>query len=171
MEVLLQWVKKLAVFMILSSYMEHLLPLGYKRYFHMCMGLLLILMIGTPLIRILNGNVGGDFIYLLEDLKTGSGVYQFEDDSAQVFQEYYMEQYREAVGMQIRQMAESCGLIVTGIDFDVDEDVESERYGRLERAVVRVRAGESLAEPAAELRKSLMSQLGMQSSQIRIQME
>ena len=36
MEQLLVWVKKLAVFMILCSYMEHLLPAQYKRYFHMC---------------------------------------------------------------------------------------------------------------------------------------
>ena len=35
MEQLLVWVKKLAVFMILCSYMEHLLPAQYKRYFHM----------------------------------------------------------------------------------------------------------------------------------------
>ena len=40
MEQLLVWVKKLAVFMILCSYMEHLLPAQYKRYFHMCTGLI-----------------------------------------------------------------------------------------------------------------------------------
>ena len=49
MEQLLVWVKKLAVFMILCSYMEHLLPAQYKRYFHMCTGLILILMITSPL--------------------------------------------------------------------------------------------------------------------------
>ena len=32
MEQLLAWVKKLAVFMILCSYMEHLIPSHYKRY-------------------------------------------------------------------------------------------------------------------------------------------
>ena len=60
MEQLLVWVKKLAVFMILCSYMEHLLPAQYKRYFHMCTGLILILMITSPLRQVLQGNIGSD---------------------------------------------------------------------------------------------------------------
>ena len=40
MEQLLVWVKKLAVFMILCSYMEHLLPAQYKRGWKTISGLL-----------------------------------------------------------------------------------------------------------------------------------
>ena len=71
MEQLLVWVKKLAVFMILCSYMEHLLPAQYKRYFHMCTGLILILMITSPLRQVLQGNIGSEVSCLLENLRTG----------------------------------------------------------------------------------------------------
>lgn len=171
MEQLLQWVKKLAVFMILSSYMEHLLPAGYRRYFHMCTGLILILMIGTPLFRFVNGSMGSDFIYLVEDLKTGSSVYRFEGDSAGVFQEYYLTQYREAVENQIRQLANTCGLSVKDIDFDINEDMESDTFGRLLRLSITVQNKEDASGAVTELRKNLTSQLGLSGSEVRIEME
>lgn len=171
MEQLLQWVKKLAVFMILSSYMEHLLPAGYRRYFHMCTGLILILMIGTPLFHFVNGSLGSDFIYLIEDLKTGSSVYQFEGDSAGVFQEYYMAQYREAVEDLIRQLADECGLSIQNIDFDVNEDMESEAFGQLLRLSITVQNKEDAAGEVTELRKNLISQFGLSGSEVRIEME
>ena len=76
MEQLLAWVKKLAVFMILCSYMEHLIPSHYKRYFHMCTGLILILMISTPLLRIVHGDMESEVICLLENLRTVRGIRQ-----------------------------------------------------------------------------------------------
>lgn len=171
MDQLLQWVKKLAVFMILSSYMEHLLPAGYRRYFHMCTGLILILMIGTSLFRVVGGSLGSDFVYLLEDLKTGSSVYQFQGDSARSYQEYYMEQYREAVEIQIRQLAAELGLTICTIDFDVKEDMESEEFGRLQWLYVTVQKGDNLSGAVSELKKSLGVQLGLSGSQIRVEIE
>lgn len=150
MEQLLQWVKKLAVFMILSSYMEHLLPTGYRRYFHMCMGLILILMIASPLVQIINGSVGSDFACLLEDLRIGSSVYQMEDEGAsglaENFQSYYMEQYREAVAAQIRQLAQGCGLTVVQLDFEVEEDGNSEQYGQIQSLSMTVENGAGISE-------------------------
>ena len=171
MEQLLQWVKKLAVFMILSSYMEHLLPAGYRRYFHVCMGLILILMISTPLLRIVNGSGGSEFVCLLEDLKTGCSVYQFDGDSARSFQDYYMKQYREAVEGQIKQEAENMGFLVRNVDFEVEEDMDSEKFGRLQWLLVTVSEENDQSGTAAELKKSLTSQLGLSGSQVRIEVE
>ncbi|MGN0205080.1 MAG: stage III sporulation protein AF [Coprococcus sp.] len=171
MDQLLQWVKKLAVFMILSSYMEHLLPAGYRRYFHMCTGLILILMIGTPLFRFVNGSLGSDFAYLLEDLKTGSSVYQFEGNSADTFQEYYMAQYREAVESQIRQLVNGCGLSAQNIDFDVNEDMDSDTFGRLLWLSITVQERENASGAVTELRNCLTSQLGLSGNEVRIEME
>ena len=89
MEQLLVWVKKLAVFMILCSYMEHLLPAQYKRYFHMCTGLILILMITSPLRQVLQGNIGSEVSCLLENLRTGSQVYQMKGEDGKRYQAYY----------------------------------------------------------------------------------
>ena len=90
MEQLLAWVKKLAVFMILCSYMEHLIPSHYKRYFHMCTGLILILMISTPLLRIVHGDKESEVICLLENLRTSSKGYQTDSTLEQEYRDYYM---------------------------------------------------------------------------------
>ena len=68
MEQLLAWVKNWQYLMILCSYMEHLIPSHYKRYFHMCTGLILILMISTPL-WIVHGDMESEVICLLENLR------------------------------------------------------------------------------------------------------
>lgn len=176
METLLQWVKKLAVFMILSSYMEHLLPTGYRRYFHMCMGLILILMIASPLLQISGGMAGSEFACLLEDLRIGSGVYQMGDEGApsglaENFQTYYMEQYKEALDAQIRQLAGGCGLDVCQLYFEVEEDGESEQYGRLRSLSVTVKKGEDISEAVQTLKKSLAGQLGLADDQIQVRVE
>ena len=97
MEQLLVWVKKLAVFMILCSYLQHLLPAQYKRYFHMCTGLILILMITSPLRQVLQGNIGSEVSCLLENLRTGSQVYQMKGEDGKRYQAYYMKQYKAAM--------------------------------------------------------------------------
>lgn len=171
MEQLLQWVKKLAVFMILSGYMEHLLPSGYRRYFHMCMGLILIMMIGTPLLRVMHAPLGTDFNYLLADLKIGSSVYQFEGDSAKSFQDYYMKQYREAVEEQIRQMAQAQNMSVASIDLNVEEDIESEQYGRLLQLEIAIQADEDTSSKIAAFRETLANQLGMDRQSILVNVE
>lgn len=171
MEILLQWVKKLAVFMILSSYMEHLLPAGYRRYFHMCMGLILILMVGTPLLRFVNAPLGSDFSYLLEDLRTGSGVYRFEGEAAKGFQDYYMEQYRDAVEAQIRQLAQGDGLEIEAVSFDVEEDINSSDYGRLLHLAITIYSEDGLLEAANGFRQNLSDQLGIDDSKIQINLE
>lgn len=171
MEQLLQWVKKLAVFMILSGYMEHLLPSGYRRYFHMCMGLILIMMIGTPLLQVMNAPLGTDFNYLLADLKIGSSVYQFEGDSAKSFQDYYMKQYKEAVEGQIRQMAQAQNMSVASIDLNVEENMESEQYGRLLKLDIAIQADEDTSSKIAAFRETLANQLGMDRQSILVYVE
>ncbi len=171
MEQLLQWVKKLAVFMILSGYMEHLLPSGYRRYFHMCMGLILILMIGTPLLRVMNAPLGIDFNYLLADLKIGSGVYQFEGDTAKSFQDYYMTQYREAVEGQIRQMARSKEISVVSVELDVEENMGSEQYGKVQRLKITVEGTEGVSSKTADFQKALAEQLGMDRQFVLVYVE
>lgn len=171
MEQLLQWVKKLAVFMILSGYMENLLPSGYRRYFHMCMGLILIMMIGTPLLQVVNMPLGSDFNYLLADLKIGSGVYRFESDSAKSFQDYYMKQYQEALREQIRQLAEGQGMSVASIELDVEENIANEQYGRLRQLAISVCDDEDASSKIAAFRETLANQLGMDRRSILVYVE
>ena len=129
MEQLLVWVKKLAVFMILCSYMEHLLPAQYKRYFHMCTGLILILMITSPLRQVLQGNIGSEVSCLLENLRTGSQVYQMKGEDGKRYQAYYMKQYKAAMTEQIKNLADMSGLRAEEIRLSVNEDVSSDSYG------------------------------------------
>ena len=169
MEQLLAWVKKLAVFMILCSYMEHLIPSHYKRYFHMCTGLILILMISTPLLRIVRGDMGSEVICLLENLRTSSKGYQADAALDQEYRDYYMAQYRSAVTEQIEALVRSEGLNAEKITFSLDEDPESSSYGcltALELAVSSGNGGQEERSARNRLKKDLSQQLGIQESRI-----
>ena len=167
MEQLLAWVKKLAVFMILCSYMEHLIPSQYKRYFHMCTGLILILMISTPLLWIVHGDMGSEAICLLENFRTGSGVYRPDDALGQEYREYYMDQYRSAVTEQIKTLVQAEGLRADNITFSLDEDPESSSYGCLTDLTLTVteeNGRQAKSSAAVPLKKNLSRQLGIQES-------
>lgn len=169
MEQLLAWVKKLAVFMILCSYMEHLIPSQYKRYFHMCTGLILILMISTPLLRIVRSDMGSEVICLLENLRTGSQGYEADHTLDQEYRDYYMAQYRSAVKEQIEAMARSEGVNAEKITFSLDEDPESSSYGcltDLEMTVAAENGGQAEGSIRSRLKKNLSQQLGIQESRI-----
>ena len=155
MEQLLVWVKKLAVFMILCSYMEHLLPTQYKRYFHMCTGLILILMITSPLRQVLRGNIGSEVSCLIENLRTGSQVYQMKGEDGKRYQAYYMKQYKAAMKEQIR--------------LSVNEDVASDSYGcptEVSMHVLSEDGTEADNVSKKQFRQLLSQQLGMAESQI-----
>ena len=156
MEQLLVWVKKLAVFMILCSYMEHLLPAQYKRYFHMCTGLILILMITSPLRQVLQGNIGSEVSCLLENLRTGN-------------QAYYMKQYKAAMTEQIRNLADMSGLRAEEIRLSVNEDVSSDSYGCPTEVSMHVLSEDGMEADNGskkQFRQLLSQQLGMAESQI-----
>jgi len=171
MEQLLAWVKKLAVFMILCSYMEHLIPSQYKRYFHMCTGLILILMISTPLLRIVRGGMGSEVICILENLRTSSKEYQADYALEQEYRDYYMAQYKSAVTEQIEAQARSEGLCAEKITFSVNEDPESSSYGCLTDLVLTVtkeNGRQSESSDVTRLKKNLSRQLGIQESRIHL---
>ena len=169
MEQLLVWVKKLAVFMILCSYMEHLLPAQYKRYFHMCTGLILILMITSPLRQVLQGNIGSEVSCLLENLRTGSQVYQMKGEDGKRYQAYYMKQYKAAMTDQIRNLADMSGLRAEEIRLSVNEDVSSDSYGCPTEVSMHVLSEDGMEADNGskkQFRQLLSQQLGMAESQI-----
>ena len=171
MEQLLAWVKKLAVFMILCSYMEHLIPSHYKRYFHMCTGLILILMISTPLLRIVHGDMESEVICLLENLRTSSKGYQTDSTLEQEYRDYYMSQYKSAVTEQIEAQARSEGLCAEKITFSVDEDPESSSYGcltDLALTVTKVNGRQAESSAVTRLKKNISRQMGIQESRIHL---
>ena len=169
MEQLLVWVKKLAVFMILCSYMEHLLPAQSKRYFHMCTGLILILMITSPLRQVLQGNIGSEVSCLLENLRTGSQVYQMKGEDGKRYQTYYMKQYKAAMTEQIRNLADMSGLRAEKIRLSVNEDVSSDSYGCPTEVSMHVLSEDGMEADNGskkQFRQLLSQQLGMAESQI-----
>ena len=169
MEQLLVWVKKLAVFMILCSYMEHLLPAQYKRYFHMCTGLILILMITSPLRQVLQGNIGSEVSCLLENLRTGSQVYQMKGEGGKRYQAYYMKQYKAAMTEQIRNLADMSGLRAEEIRLSVNEDVSSDSYGCPTEVSMHVLSEDGMEADNGskkQFRQLLSQQLGMINQQL-----
>lgn len=63
-------------------------------------------MITSPLRQVLHGNIGSEVSCLLENLRTGSQVYQMKGEDGKRYQAYYMKQYKAAMTEQIRNLAD-----------------------------------------------------------------
>lgn len=171
MEQLLVWVKKLAVFMILCSYMEHLLPEQYKRYFHMCTGFILILMIASPLVQVLRGDMASEVMCLLEDFRIRSSVVQADRPDQEKYSQYYMAQYRLALEEQIQKLAEEEGMTVAQIEMSINEDAASECYGCLSELSMNLGSQkEDMVDGRQknQLKRTLSQQLGVSESHIHL---
>lgn len=171
MEQLLAWVKKLAVFMILCSYMEHLLPAQYKRYFHMCTGFILILMIASPLVQVVRGDMASEVICLLEDFRIRSSGGGAGNQDQEKYSAYYRAQYRLALEEQIQKLAKEENMAVGQIEFSIDEDAASDSYGCLSELSIYLESQEG--DPVdgrqkKQLKKTLSQQFGMSESQIHL---
>ena len=168
---LMIWIKKLAVVMILCSYMAQLLPAQYKRYFHLCTGLILILMMTDPLMRWMHADVGSEISYLMENLKLGSAPYRDDLEENETYRAYYIEQYRVALTEQIVALADASELNAEEVVVSMNEDTASENYGRLTALSMQIalkNGSEADSRTKNQFRQLLSQQLGLAESHIHL---
>lgn len=171
MSQLMLWIKKLAVVMILCSYMAQLLPVQYKRYFHLCTGLILILMMTDPLARLMHMDVGNEISYLMENLKLGSTPYLADAEENEAYRAYYIEQYRAALTEQVEALANESDLEAREVVLSMNEETDSENYGGLTALSMQITfmdGGEVDSRTKNQFRQLLSRQLGLAESHIHL---
>ena len=126
-----EWVQNLVVFLIFMTMVEQLIPdTKYRKYIRLTMGLVLILVLLTPLLKsmgmeeeIYRNFIKGNIQTSATDARVRGKIF----DADSLFNEGYINLIYE----EVRAYFDSNGMIVKYCELDVNEDSESEDYGKI----------------------------------------
>lgn len=119
-EELYMWIRNLAVFYILFTALLHLVPDGkYQRYVRFFMGLLLIIMLSTPVLSIF-GKSGELWQEFQRNYKEESALREKEE--LKDLQEFYLEKgYEWESKEKITEKLKESGIPLTDASVDIEE--------------------------------------------------
>lgn len=126
-----EWVQNLVVFLLFMTMVEQLIPdTKYRKYIRLTMGLVLILVLLTPLLKsmgmeeeIYRNFIKGNIQTSATDARVRGKIF----DADSLFNEGYINLIYE----EVRAYFDSNGMIVKYCELDVNEDSESEDYGKI----------------------------------------
>lgn len=137
MEVVFSWVKNIIVFFLIFTLLEEMLPdSDYKKYIRVAGGMVFILVVFSPLLKLLSIDDSMDYFFQWESFKTAlskeqyPGYDTFDGQAAEGQKEsWVLSQYKENIKEQIRLLIENEGYNVYSVHVQVDESGESDTFG------------------------------------------
>ncbi len=154
MQLVKDWVMNIIVIMIFITVLDAMVPgSSYKKYIDMVAGLVIIIAIISPAVKLIKG---GDLIQK-EVLSSTAGLKSEEmaNDNAyiKVSEDVFVEQYKKNMEETIRQWIDKrydTDVERVSIDFDSDID-DTERFGYIKKVEVYIgNVDEGLSEKIAE---------------------
>ncbi len=180
MSVIYEWVKNIIVFYIIMTAVMHLLPKSnYQKYVRFFCGLLLIVMVLTPVLEIL---FHPD--YLLNKISYQSFWQEMEaakldvEGMEEVQSQTFKQEYEKAIGKDISALAEGKGIVVEQMTVELSEDYSlkeiamSVRFGdeqqgiRIEKITLKDNSKEY--PKVLELKKEIMEFYQVTANRIQI---
>ena len=106
------WVKNIAFYLILVAMLTHILPNNnYKKYVKFFTGLLLVMIVITPLMKLFRVENTFDKSFLIESLKAEySNIRNIDKDMEYAQQEAILRGYQKEVESQISEIVKQQGL-------------------------------------------------------------
>lgn len=139
MEVVFSWVKNIVVFFLVFTLLEEMLPdSDYKKYIRVAGGMVFILVVFSPLLKLLNMDDSMNYFFQWESFKTAlaknqyAGYDSFDVEAAAGQKESWVfSQYKENIQEQICLLIENEGYSVYSVHVQVDESGESDTFGSI----------------------------------------
>lgn len=154
-EAVKQFVQSVIVIMLLASFLQIILPEGgMKRYAQLALGLIMVLTLLTPLMRLartpLNiGELLGQATVRTswEELQQKGRIWQGKNEQV------LLDNYRLALTEQVKQMAESSGEVkLLGCRIQLIEDREADDFGRILQLTVDLSWSSDPVNPVTSVR-------------------
>ncbi|MEY8336421.1 stage III sporulation protein AF [Lachnospiraceae bacterium 62-35] len=174
MEALYIWVKNIAAYLVFLTILTSLLPSGkYEKYVRLFAGMILILIVTAPFLSGIR----------LEDKIAGCfEEFSFKNEAEDFKREIYgmeekrlsrlIEQYEEAVAMDVGQMAIEAGIDLLDVEVRIEGGQESESFGKVK--AIRITASGRQAEErekAASLRRKASQYYQLEERHVEIQFQ
>jgi len=148
------WVKNIVIFLLLVVLIDQILPSSnYKKYIKVSVGLVMILLVFTPILNLLNTGSSMDYYFELEDFKISSADLDYDYEVAgEQKKEFVVSQYKDTLIEQIKQLIASEDYRVKAVDVEIEEDYDSEDFGRVYRITITLAQTEATAETLTNIK-------------------
>ena len=127
------WVKNIVIFLVLTTIITNLLgKSSYKKYINLITGIILVIMVISPLLKLFQLDKTMDYYFT-----TNSLLAEAEDMNVRLMdaQEGQMtailKEYKEQIGKQVGNLLDEQDLYLADIEVIIDEDENSSTFGKL----------------------------------------
>jgi len=133
MDEIYEWIKNIVIYMILNTVIMNLLGnSSYKKYVSIVSGMILVLIVISPLIKFLN--IEEQLDYFFDSNRFVIEASDFENSLVQMEEQQRDEIFTEYKG-KIRETVEKIiqkeGLYLLDFDVTIEADTESEKFGEI----------------------------------------
>lgn len=162
MEAVFSWVKNIVIFFLVLTLLEEILPdSDYKKYIRTAAGMVFILIVFSPLLKLFDMDRSMDYFFQWESVKNAlayDSTVQLEgfDEAAAAREKeaWVLSQYKENLKAQIQTLVENQGYEVRDLEVSVEEDSSRGNFGSIkEIALVLREPSGDFAGAAADVEK------------------
>lgn len=164
-----EWVRSLVFYLILMTMVVNLLPdKKYEKYLQLFVGMVFLMLILSPFANLSGAEAQVAEAFSRLTFQNDAKMLRREiEDAEGARMEKLVEQYRDAIEMDIRRMAEEVGVECRNVEIVVDEEMDGGTFGR----VIFVEMTVSDVENCAELSGRIGAYYGLKEGDIAIDLE
>ena len=165
-----EWIRNLTAFFLFLSVMENLLPgQKYGKYIRLFAGMVLILLAVEPFTS--GFNLDEMLARSYEDLVIRGEAGELKEQLGATEQKrlgQILSQYEEAVGRDVRELAQSCGLTVMDCRVRIEGDEDSPEFGTV-REIAAVLPAQSAQAEKEKLSNRIQEYYGLEEQYVEIE--
>ena len=165
-----EWIRNLTAFFLFLSVMENLLPgQKYGKYIRLFAGMVLILLAVEPFTS--GFNLDEVLARSYEDLVIRGEAGELKEQLGATEQKrlgQILSQYEEAVGRDVRELAQSCGLTVMDCRVRIEGDEDSPEFGTV-REIASVLPAQSAQAEKEKLSNRIQEYYGLEEQYVEIE--
>ena len=165
-----EWIRNLTAFFLFLSVMENLLPgQKYGKYIRLFAGMVLILLAVEPFTS--GFNLDEVLARSYEDLVIRGEAGELKEQLGATEQKrlgQILSQYEEAVGRDVREIAQSCGLTVMDCRVRIEGDEDSPEFGTV-REIAAVLPAQSAQAEKEKLSNRIQEYYGLEEQYVEIE--
>lgn len=148
------WTTNILIISIFISLLEIILPKSnMKRYIEMIIGLLIIIVIINPFIKLLNGNIDIEREVFASITKSNNINYYDNNDLKEIQEKQIIEIYKRKLIEDVKSLIEKDGnYLVKQIVLDI-ETVDENNYGKINKISINIEKGNNNENKKEKVKK------------------
>lgn len=135
MDIIYNWIRNVVIYMILNAIIMNLLgDKSYKKYVSIVSGMILVLIIVSPLMSYMNLEDTLDYYLQANDFTVETSEFKNDLNRMEEAQsDAIFAEYEDKVRKQVENLLKEEGLDLTGLDITIDRNTKNPTFGEIMR--------------------------------------